>query len=293
MDISQVIVGVDGSQPSRAAVQWAAREAASRDVELVVTHTVDWRSAGYAEAVRMTAEGIVDGAVAEARAAVPGLRVSPDLTVGRAAQSLIDRSADDTLIVVGHRGRGGFASLLLGSVSQQVASHASGPIVVVRGRIDAAHGPVVVGIDGSEGSALTLGRAFAEAAYRSAILVVIHAWLGNPNAEEDDGEEQAIGRQMLTDEIAPWCANFPDVEVESAVVQGHPVELLLGQSRSAQLVVVGSRGREGFTGLLLGAVSHQLLHHADCPVLIVPTAVAEEPSQLGRVPSSFVARTAA
>jgi nucleotide-binding universal stress UspA family protein len=293
MDISQVVVGVDGSQPSRAAVRWAAHEAASRDAELVVTHIFSWRSAGYAEALRMTAEGIVDGAVAEARAAVPGLRVSPDLTVGRAAQSLIERSADDTLIVVGHRGRSGFASLLLGSVSDQVASHAAGPVVVVRGRTEAAHGPVVVGIDGSAGSNLTLGRAFAEAAYRGATLVVIHAWLGDPHADEDDGEERAISRQMLTDEIAPWWANFPEVDVESAVVPGHPVELLLGQSRSAQLVVVGSRGREGYTGLLLGAVSHQLLHHADCPVLIVPIPVAEEPSQLGRVPSSFVARTAA
>jgi nucleotide-binding universal stress UspA family protein len=78
---------------------------------------------------------------------------------------------------------------------------------------------------------------------------------------------------MVAEEIAPWREKFPEVEVDSAVVQGHPVELLIGQSRSAQLVVVGSRGHGGFAGLRLGTVSHQLLHHADCPVLIVPAAV--------------------
>jgi nucleotide-binding universal stress UspA family protein len=281
MDISQVVVGVDGSESSGAAVRWAAREAARRNAELVVTHVFDWRAAGYAEAVREMAQGLVAGAVAEARSAAPGVRVSSDLTAGHAAQTLVGRSNGDTLIVVGHRGRGGFASLLLGSVSDQVATHAAGPIVVVRGRGRYASGAVVVGIDGSAGSAQTLGRAFDEAARRGATLMVVHAcvsttppWRTDPPPYlDEDAVDREVAREMVAEEIAPWREKFPEVEVDSAVVQGHPVELLIGQSRSAQLVVVGSRGHGGFAGLRLGTVSHQLLHHADCPVLIVPAAV--------------------
>jgi nucleotide-binding universal stress UspA family protein len=286
MNISQVVVGVDGSESSRVAVRWAAREAARRQAELAVTHAFDWRVAGsrlrvgggYADAVREAAEGIVGAAVAEAKAAAPGLSVSQDLTVGRAAPTLVDRSAVDTLIVVGSRGRGGFASLLLGSVSQEVAMHAAGPVVVVRGSADGSTGAVVVGVDGSVGSAHTLGVAFDEAARRGAKLVVIHARVAAepswgrdtpPYLYEDDHEELVVAREMLANEISPWTEKFPDVVVESAVVGGHAAELLIGQSRLAQLIVVGTRGHGGFAGLLLGAVSQQLLHHADCPVLIV------------------------
>jgi nucleotide-binding universal stress UspA family protein len=281
MDISQVVVGVDGSEPSRAAVRWAAREAARRGVDLVVMHVFDWRRAGYAEAAREMGQGIVAGATAEARSAAPGVRVSSDLTTGHAAQKLMDRSTGDTLIAVGQRGRGGFASLLLGSVSHQVATHAVGPIVVVRGRARVASGAVVVGIDGSAASAQTLGRAFDEAAGRGATLMVVHAcprttppWRSDPPPNlDEDVVDRGVAQQILADEIAPWREKFPDVVVDSAVVDGHPVEVLTGQSRSAQLVVVGARGHAGFADLRLGAVSTQVLHHADCPVLIVRAPV--------------------
>jgi nucleotide-binding universal stress UspA family protein len=266
MDISRVVVGVDGSQSGGAAVTWAAREAARRGVELVVTHVIDWHGAEYAEAVRETAWGIVAGAAAEARSVAREIRVSSDLAAGQAAPALVDRSTDDTLIVVGHRGRGGLSSLLLGSVSHQVATHAAGPIVVVRGRTQAASGAVVVGIDGSAGSAATLGRAFDEAARRDATLMVVHACAAAPPTYLGEAPvDHTVAQELVADEIAPWREKFPDVVVDSAVVEGNAAALLIGQSRSAQLVVVGGRG-----GLRLGAVSHQLLHHADCPVLIVP-----------------------
>jgi nucleotide-binding universal stress UspA family protein len=288
MNISQVIVGVDGSEPSRAAVRWAAREAAQRRVELVVTHVFDWRVAGarmqvgggYADAVREAAEGIVQSSVVHAQAEAPGLTVSPELIAGRAVPTLVDRSTDDTLVVVGNRGRGGFTSLLLGSVSQAVAMHAAGPVAIVRGRTDAATGPVVVGVDGSGASTMTLAAAFDEATLRGSKLMVVHgcaaadpSWGKDtpPYLYSEDYDELVAARDVLANEISPWHEKFPDVAVDSAVVGGHPVELLVGQSRSAQLVIVGTHGRGDFAGLLLGAVSQQLVHHAECPVMIVRT----------------------
>jgi nucleotide-binding universal stress UspA family protein len=243
MNISEVIVGVDGSEPSHAAVRWAAREAALRRAELVVMHAFDWRvvgsrlqvGGGYADAVREAAEEVVRGAVAQARAAAPGVSISDEMIVGRAAPTLVDRSTEDTLTVVGNRGRGGFASLLLGSVSQEVATHAVGPVAIVRGRAEAATGPVVVGVDGSGASTQTLGAAFDEASRRSAKLMVIHAcvaadpsWGPNtpPYLYQEDYDELIVARDMLANEITPWTEKFPDVAVESAVVGGHPVELL-------------------------------------------------------------------
>jgi nucleotide-binding universal stress UspA family protein len=291
MDVIQVVVGVDGSKASEAALVWATRDAARRNAELAVTHVFDWRvqgsrvqvAGGYREAVQEAAEAIVGAAVTKARAAEPGLRISQELTVGLPAPTLVERSAGDTLVVVGNRGRGGFASLLLGSVSQQVAVHASGPVVVVRGRTDATTGAVVVGVDGSPESAQTLGTAFDEAALRGARLVVVHVCAGAtkpwghdvaPYVDGDGIQELVAAREMLAQEIAPWAAKFPDVVVEPVAVGGHPAEVLIDMSRTAQLVVVGSRGSGGFAGLLLGAVSQQLLHHAGCPVLIIAIEAA-------------------
>jgi nucleotide-binding universal stress UspA family protein len=294
MDIIQIIVGVDGSEPSAAAVQWAARVGVSRDAEVIVTHAYDWRvrgsrvqvGGGYREAVEEQAEKIVDAAVAQALAAEPSLRVSRELTVGPPTATLLQHSTEDTLIVVGNRGRGGFASLLLGSVSQQVATHASGPVAVVRGRTDASGGAVVVGVDGSADPTRTLGTAFDESGRRRARLLVVHVsaaamppWNNIAPYVDDDGiAELVAAREMLAQQIAPLAARFPDVLVEPIAMGGHPAEVLIDLSRKAQLMVVGARGSGGFGGLLLGAVSQQLLHHADCPVLIVPTQVdTDEP----------------
>jgi nucleotide-binding universal stress UspA family protein len=289
MDVTQVVVGVDGSEPSAAAVQWAARDANRRNAELVITHAFDWRvqgsrvqvAGGYREAVQEAAGKIVDTAVTQALVAEPGLRVSPELTVGRAAPALVDRSTEDTLVVVGNRGRGGFSSLLLGSVSQQVATHAGGPVAVVRGRADAATGAVVVGVDGPAEPTQTLGAAFDEAARRGARLLVVYVssattppWNNVAPYVDDDGVEELVAaRETLAQEIEPWTAKYPDVVVEAVALGGHPAEVLIDLSRTAQLIIVGTRGSGGFAGLLLGAVSQQLLHHADCPVLIIPSQV--------------------
>jgi nucleotide-binding universal stress UspA family protein len=283
---SRVIVGVDGSEPSRAALRWAAQDAARRGAELVVVHAYDWRvvgarmqvGGGYADAMRENAERVVAAAVAEARSSRPSLAVTGRTTVGPAAAVLLDCTEDGDLIVVGSRGRGGFRSLVLGSVSQQVATHARGPVVVVRGRAAVGDGPVVVGVDASPASSRTVGAAFHEAALRGAKLSVVSVVVeatppwgpdAAPYVDEVGQLQLESTRQRLAEEIAPWAEKFPDVPVDPAAVGGHPAEVLIDQSRHAALVVVGTRGHGGFDGLLLGAVSLQLIHHSDCPVLIV------------------------
>jgi nucleotide-binding universal stress UspA family protein len=284
MSLTRVVVGIDGSDQSHKALRWAAAEAALRNIELQVVHAYEWRVAGaltpvggaYADHARERAERVVDAAVFEARGYAPGLDVRGEALLGLAVPGLLRASGADSLVVLGHRGGGGFASLLLGSVSQQVATHANGPIVVVRGRMTVHDGPIVVGVDGSTGADLAIGVAFEEAAARATRLVAVRAFTlapppwgpdAPPFAENYD-ERHADELRLLNEEIDPWREKYPSVAVETRAVVGHAAEVLGDMSSTAQAVVVGTRGHGGFTGLLLGSVGLQLLHHADSPVLI-------------------------
>jgi nucleotide-binding universal stress UspA family protein len=279
-----IIVGVDGSPASQATLRWAAAEAVHRNRELLVVHAFDWRVAGarapiggaYAADARIRADALVESAVADAKAAAPDVRVRGEALLGAAGPTLVQAAKEAELVVAGSRGRGGFASLLLGSVSQQVATHARGPVVVVRGRPDITTGPIVVGVDGSDGAGLALQAAFDEAVARGTGIVAVriyqpaHPPWGTdvPPYVEDRAERKAAEAAVLAEEIGTWRDKYPTVPVEQIVVDGHPADVLTGLSASAQLVVVGTRGHGGFTGLLLGSVGLQLLHHADSPVLI-------------------------
>jgi nucleotide-binding universal stress UspA family protein len=285
MNFSKVVVGVDDSEQSRAALQWAAKEAALRNIEMHVVHVYDWRVVGassqvggpYAEGARVRAEALVESAVIDARTFAPDVNVSGQALLGSPGSSLVRASESDSLVVLGNRGRGGFSSLLLGSVSQQVGTHASGPVVVVRGRTGIEGGPVVVGVDGSPGSEFALGVAFDAAAARGTNLVAVRAYSmapppwgpDSPPFIENVEERRAEERQMVADQVGPWMEKYPDIPAETMAVVGHPAEVLGDLSSTAQLVVVGTRGHGGFAGLLLGSVGLQLLHHADSPVLVV------------------------
>jgi nucleotide-binding universal stress UspA family protein len=279
-----IVVGVDGSLSSQATLRWAAAEAVHRGLELLVVHAFDWRLTGsraapgsqYVEDAWSQAEAVVASAAAEARTAFPGLNVRTEPVLGPAGHTLVRASEKAELVVVGNRGRGGFASLLLGSVGHQVATHAAGPVVVVRGRADIDSGDIVVGADGSEGSSQALRAAFEEALARGAGIVAVRAYLptnpswsmGAPPYVEDRDERRTAEKAALAEEIAPWQDKYPGVPVEQVTAIGTAAQVLTGMSSTAQLVVVGTRGHGGFTGLLLGSVGLQLLHHAQCPVLI-------------------------
>jgi nucleotide-binding universal stress UspA family protein len=278
----EIVVGVDGSPASQAALIWASAEAAHRGCELTVLYAYDWRLFGarapiggaLAEDVRHRAEQLIATAVADAKAAAPQLTVHGQALLGAPGPTLVAAAKQAELVVVGSRGRGGFASLLLGSVSQQIATHASGPVVVVRGRPEPV-GPIVVGVDGSDAAHDALGIAFEEAGLRGARIVAVRVYTlpmtwGYEMATfaEDRDDRRRFELEALLDDLAPWKEKYAETPIEAVVVEGHAAGALTGLSHTAQLVVVGTRGHGGFAGLLLGSASLQLLHHAECPVLI-------------------------
>ena len=191
--------------------------------------------------------------------------------------AVLDAAATDgSLIVVGSRGHGDFASLLLGSTSLQLATHAGAPVVVVRGNAEADSGPVIVGADGSPGAEPALGLAFDEAAARGCTLMAVRGFhepvprRGRRVEPVDVNGTRLRAAELasLRDAIGPWREKYPDVPVQPLVVRGDAASVLVAMSSAARLVVVGTRGHGGFAGLLLGSVGQKLLHHAHCPVLI-------------------------
>jgi nucleotide-binding universal stress UspA family protein len=280
-----VVVGADGTDWSKSAVRWAAREAHRLRLPLRVTHAFDWewREARYGmsndelDRTRKIAEGVTAGAVHEARMAVDDVDVEGDPVIGHPAPQLLAGSAETRLLVLGSRGHGGFGSLMLGSVSQRVATHAKCSVVVVRGRGDAADGPVVAGIDESPAADDVLDTAFDVAAGRGSALTIVRSylpplplWMGNVPAGDlstpiSDAEERA----RVDEQLAPWRDKYPSVPVEIVLTHQGVASVLVEASKRAQLVVVGSRGRGVITGTLLGSTGLQLLHHAECPVYIV------------------------
>ena len=286
-----VVVGVDGSASALHAVRWAAREAERRGAPLRlvhVCHVVPVRHPRqvspppeYLTAVHEQGRHWLTEASAAARRTVPGLAVSTDLHAGVTTGVLLDESRSAQLMVLGSRGLGGFASLLVGSVAVALSGHGHCPVVVVhsatRDGAPPADGPVVVGVDGSELSDAALTFAFEEAAARGVPLVAVHTWQDVNTAGAwtmlpgtiDWDWLQAEEEKRLAERLAPWRDKFPQVEVRPVVKRDRPDRVLLSQG--AQLIVVGTRGRGAFTGLGLGSVSQTLLHHAECPVAVART----------------------
>jgi nucleotide-binding universal stress UspA family protein len=276
-----VVVGVDGSEASLAAVDLAVRMAAERHRPLRVVYALAWSALELPPdgGLRAEAEQIADRAAAYAHGLHPAVTVTSEVITGGPAEVLIQQSGQAAVVVLGHRGLGGFASLLLGSVAVQVTAHASSPVVVARGE-PRGDGPVVVGVDGSPTSAAAIGFAADEAAWRKTNLIAVHAWAQPVSTGPGDmlplvydpdllASEEA---RVLAESVAGLGATHPDVHVERQLVESPAATVLIEQSRRAQLVVAGSRGHGGFTGLLLGSVSHALLHHAECPVAVVRPA---------------------
>jgi nucleotide-binding universal stress UspA family protein len=276
-----VLVGVDGSPPSLAAAQLAAHEAKLRGCPLRVVHVDPWanhagRSAGPPAAGRTAPpQQVLRAVLARVAAAEPDVKVTTDVLAGDAGAALIDGSADAVLAVVGHRGASGFAELLLGSVSAKLAAHAHCPVIVVRGA--AGGDDVVVGVDGSRAGDPAIGFAFSEADRCRAPVLALHAATGPQFSGPSDAliydwrAEEGRAAGLLGRAVADWHEQFPDLLVQRRVRWGAPGDSLVNASRSAQLVVVGRRGGGGFHGLRLGGVAHVLLHHAACPVAVVPS----------------------
>ncbi len=282
-----VLAAVDGSSSSYQAAAWAAAEAALHHLPLhlltsgaIQTGIGPGMSLGEAdlEWLRDDAERVVGEAERVARAAVADedLTITTEVSFELAAPLLIERSRDVRLLVVGSRGLGAFQRGLLGSVSRAVAQHAHCPVAVIHGMaaIDpvSAKLPVLVGVDGSAHSVPAVELAFDEASRRKVELVALHAF-SDSSALDLPAFGWEVGRQTaeadLAETLAGYGEKYPDVPVRRIVVANHPVRSLLDESMSAQLLVVGSRGRGGFSSMLLGSTSNALLHSAEIPTIVV------------------------
>jgi nucleotide-binding universal stress UspA family protein len=288
----RVVVGHDGSAGSEEAVEWAAAEASRRGLPLAVLCAYDVSglvgassSPWLPEEIRDKAARLAAEGADRARKVNHEIEVTAEDAVGAAAGVLIDASASADLVVVGTRGLGPVAGLLLGSVAFAVAAHAACPAVIVRGDQVAPgpHRPVVIGVDGSLRCQAALRFAAAMAADVDARLTVLcaarptatEAWVSAywcaaaPEVSPDEAARNAA-RQVVDAAIALVRQEFPTVRVDGKAVIGSPTHLLALQSRYAGLVVVGARGRGGFSGLHLGSVSRGLIHEAFCPLAVVP-----------------------
>jgi nucleotide-binding universal stress UspA family protein len=282
-----LVVGVDGSAASDAAVRWGVREARMRGLAIKLTTVVAPTLTSSAMAPNNTiTQGQEDRAreiLGQARHLVDDLsrenapHVSTTMVYARVVPSLVDASMDAEMIVVGGRGLDGFGRHMLGSVSSGLLHHAHCPVAVVHDA-EFAHretrddAPVLLGIDGSPASQAATALAFGEASRRGVPLVALHAWSDVgvfPILGMDWREYRDQGDEVLGERLAGWQETYPEVEVHRRLVCDVPARWLVDESTDAQLVVVGRRGRGGDAGLLLGSVSSAVVRSAHAPVVVV------------------------
>ncbi|MER6631174.1 universal stress protein [Streptomyces sp. NPDC000987] len=284
-----ITAGVDGTEESVAALGWAAREAIRRGRALRVVHA--WRFQPYegldaadAETQAGWVRNAVDEAVRTVTARHPELEVSTDVVEGPAVDTLVAAAADAEMLVLGSRGHGPVVGFLLGSVGQQVIAAAKRPVVLVRAGDrptgEAAGREVVVGQQGDpEDSAETLRFAFETAAARGATVRAVRAWTlppvfayspGSLELLDEAGGLEPFEKKALAAALAPLRERFPGVPVVEHVEMGSAGQVLLSVTARAQLMVVGRRAHRTAVGARIGSVAHGVLHHAGCPVAVVP-----------------------
>lgn len=286
MTVKKIIVGYDQSPDSHASAAWALDEAARTGALVEFFYAYEWptwapaASTGPAPAVWPDGEtdravkGMLNEAVTAAKYSHPGVRTTICIVSAGAASTLVDRSAEAGLIVLGSRGNSTVAGLF-GSVSVAVTAHAHCPVIVVRGSTGEG-APVVAGVDNSESAQLAVAFAFDQAAARRAPLHLIRAlppatagWSARPDITD---AVTAGERRSLAELVAVWQDKYPQVEASYEVVVDHPARALSEAGETAQLVVVGSHGRGAFRGMVLGSVSQHVLRHCTCTVAVVREA---------------------
>ncbi|MER5975030.1 universal stress protein [Streptomyces sp. NPDC001857] len=281
-----IVVGVDGSEPSLRAVEWAADEAALRGASLRLVYASLWeRYEGMSLAhdlgrpsEEVMAEDIVETAERRARRLQPGLKVTTDVLPEEAGYGLIRETQSALAMVLGCRGRSGVTEALLGSVSITVAGHAHCPLIVVRGSHDnrsGALGRIVLGVSDEQAGSAAVRFAVEEALLREVPLEAVRAWrrpLHEPRAHLlIVGEPAHLQERQAAEAVEEALRDIPaGLKVHRRTIEGFARDALLAVSREADLLVVGARRRRGHFGLQLGRLTHGVLHHASCPVAVVP-----------------------
>jgi nucleotide-binding universal stress UspA family protein len=266
---SDIVVGVDGSAASWDALYWAVREAHrwQADLHVVIVKT------GSGPPTQGTSDSRLTQMVVDARRLDPSVGIHGHVISGGIVAALREASNRCRMLVLGNRGTGGFGRLTLGSTSQQVAVHATVPVVVVRGRHGSEESPIVIGVDGSAGSEAALAAGLDEARLRGCGVIAAfaygraeHPWLSTDGGI-DPGLLHSSAYAALDAAVLPWQDKFPRVSIESVATGEQPLPVLMRLSSHAQLVVVGAHGHDDSTGLV-GAVPMKLMHRAHCPVMI-------------------------
>jgi nucleotide-binding universal stress UspA family protein len=285
-EVSNVVVGFDGSADAQRALEWGIAEAAERKAALHVIVSQGPRLSSYPRPVdevvaARTAVWVDQAQATSARAGHTADVV--EVVDGPPAEVLVSRSDARTLVVLGSQGHGRISGPYQGSVSQHVARYAVGPVVVVRPVTSPGSTRIVVGVDGSGGSEDALRFGFERASRTGAGLSVIYGWRSQAAlamgmggtvpfgamVPVDVAEESAGAEVLLAESVAGLAEKYPDVEVHREAIPVPAARALADASQSAAMVVVGSRGRGAWAGLLLGSVSQAVLQHAECPVAIV------------------------
>lgn len=278
-----VVAGVDGSARAAAAAEWAAIEAERRDCALHLVHAVNTGTvtlspragAAVTDLILQNAQDVLDDALAKLHAAHPTIRLTGDVVPREAAAAVLTAAEHAELAVVGTRGHGGFASLLLGSVSLRVTAHSACPSVVVRGT--PGQGDHILVAIRDERDSTTLRFALREAEISGLPVRAVHTWstvvadLSHMAPMLDElGEETELHEQLLHRTIDSVQAEFPDVTVEGKQLTGATAAVLVEESRQAALLVMARHEPAAHFGLRLGTAVHAVLHHARCPVAVVP-----------------------
>jgi nucleotide-binding universal stress UspA family protein len=282
-----ILVAVDGSPESDAAVRWAAHEAELRDLPVTLVHVVipvvtswpvrslqaefnEWQEDNARQVLeqsqKMSRSGLGESELSDVRNEVMHDYIVP---------ALVSASKQAWMLVVGSRGMGAFGRAVLGSVSSGVVHHARCPVAILHA--DEAQAPdrtspVLLGVDGTRASEAATAMAFEEASRRQVDLVALHAWSDVgvfPILGMDWQEYEDKGHEVLGERLAGWQEQYPDVVVRRRIVCDRPARWLIEESQQAQLVVVGSHGRGGFAGMLLGSVSTAVAEAANAPVIVV------------------------
>jgi len=287
-----ILVGVDGSAAALSAVRWAAHDAALRNAPLTLVHVANppvpgWppvlAPAGFRQWQEQRARELIKSAinVAEESTRERGpVQIDSKVFFSATVPTLVDLSKEAEMVVVGYRGHGGVvARTFLGSVSSGLVYHAHCPVAVIHDGeplvSNVVRAPVLVGIDGSRASEAATAVAFDEASRRGVGLIALHAWTDlrvsdfrelfpNVNWDGPLSHEEAT----LAERLAGWHERYPDVEIRRKVEIGEPASRLIEESELAQLLVVGSHGRGGFAGMLLGTVGAAVVTRAKIPVIV-------------------------
>jgi nucleotide-binding universal stress UspA family protein len=288
-----IVVGIDDSPAARLAVQWAARDAELRKIPLTLVHAISPEvstmlrtplPAGLMHWQQDHGRRLVDEAlkvVEEASQRGGPAAVHSEILSSGAVPTLVNLSKDAEMVVTGAQGSGRWPGRLLGSVSSGLLRYAHCAVAIIHDQDSAipypSQAPVLVGIDGSPASELATAIAFDEASRRHVEVIALHAW-SDLDVSEWPGTDwpttESMAEEVLAERLAGWQEQYPDVQVSRTVVQAQPARQLVERSEGAQLIVVGSRGRGGFTEMLVGSVGETVAQMARVPVIVARDSVA-------------------